>query len=657
MRVLLILVILWPAAAQEAAKTEAPAPVVPVPAASGESSLSGSIDVGYRWRTDVAGSLNSYRSVVDLGSGPKLLGAEFTLLDPARRLFDRLEVRGYDWGDDPYATLHVNARKRRVYDFNADYRNIAYFNALPSFADPLLDRGVILNERSFDIRRRMSSFAIDFLPGTWLVPYLAFDRGSGSGNGITTFVADANEYPLQQLTRDSTNNYRGGIHVELRRLHVTLEQGGTTFRDDQQVFSSPGAPNPGNNNSPVFGQSLSLTSLQQSYGIRGASVYTKGLFTASPVSWADLYGQFLFSQPNNDVHYQQFDSGNLILLSQALSYTGQQYLLSSEANLPHTSGSFGVEVRPFRRLRIVESWLTDRLHNSASSAAGQVFTPASVAPPQPSPQSARLVSNYNQEQVDLFLDLSRKLTLRGGYRYVWGDAGLLVLPVLGLLTPDSGELRRHIGIGGFSFRPSQKIVLSGDVEAASSDRTYFRTSLNDYQRMHVKARYQALGSLSLSADFSLLNNQNPATGVHYDYLARQSSISFLWAPRGGKRFNLQGDYTRSTLRSDISYLSPQNLQTARSFYRDNAHVGSAILDIALPGYRKLAPKLSLGGSLLVSSGSRPTRYYQPLGKLSVPLSAHVAWVSDWRYYGFGEAFYAYEGFRTHLITTGLRLTK
>src|SRR5207245_1604704 len=139
-----------------------------------------------------------------------------------------------------------------------------------------------------------------------------------------------------------------------------------------------------------------------------------------------------------------------------------------------------------------------------------------------------------------------------------------------------------------------------------SDRTYFRTSLNDYQRMHARARYQALGSLSLSADFSLLKNQNPETGIRYDYLARQSSVSFFWAPQGGKRFTLQGDYTRATVRSDISYLVPQELRAARSFYRDNAHLSSAILEMALPGHRKLAPKLSLGGSLLISSGSRPT---------------------------------------------------
>jgi len=647
-----MLVLLFPLAGQ----TPPPSAPEQKPTSS-EPSFTGSVDVGYRWRTDVAGSFNTYRSVVDLGAGPKMLGAEFTILDPGKRFFDRVEVRAYNWGDDPYTTLRVNARKQRLYDFTADYRNMAYFNALPSFADPLPARGVVLNERSFDIRRRMSSFNLEFLPGNWLIPYLAFDRNAGSGDGITTFVVDANEYPLPDKIRENTNNYRGGIRLELRRFHATLEQGGTTFKDDQQVFSSSTARNPGNNSSPLFGQSLFLTSLQQAYGIRGRSVYSKGLLTASPVSWADIYGQFLYSQPKNEVTYQQFDTGNLVVLSQALLYTGQQYLLSAEANLPQTSGSFGVEVRPFRRLRMVESWLTDRLHDAGSSRSSQVLTPVSAAQPQSPPERTRLVSNYNQEQVDLFLDLSRKLTLRGGYRYVWGDASTLVLPVAGLLMPDSGEFRRTVGIGGFAFRPNQKIVVSGDVEAASGDHTYFRTSLNDYQKMHARARYQALQALSVSADFSLLNNQNPASSVQYDYLARQSSVSFFWAPQGGKRFSLQGDYTRSTVRSDISYLVPQELRAVRSFYRDNAHLGSAILEMALPGYRKLAPKLSLGGSLLISSGSRPTRYYQPLGKLLVPISVHVAWVSDWRYCGFGEAFYGYESFRTHLISTGLRLTK
>ena len=35
----------------------------------------------------------------------------------------------------------------------------------------------------------------------------------------------------------------------------------------------------------------------------------------------------------------------------------------------------------------------------------------------------------------------------------------------------------------------------------------------------------------------------------------------------------------------------------------------------------------------------------------------MSWFSEWRYYGYGEAFLLYEGFRTNLVTTGVRFTR
>uniref|UniRef100_UPI0015D779F7 hypothetical protein n=1 Tax=Nevskia soli TaxID=418856 RepID=UPI0015D779F7 len=61
-------------------------PAVPAAApAPAEDWLTGSIDLGYRWQTGVGGSFDTYRSIVDLGSGPKLVGADFTITDPKHR--------------------------------------------------------------------------------------------------------------------------------------------------------------------------------------------------------------------------------------------------------------------------------------------------------------------------------------------------------------------------------------------------------------------------------------------------------------------------------------------------------------------------------------------------------------------------------------------
>ena len=59
----------------------------PAPAAD-ELSMTGSVDVGYRWISGVGGNFDVYRSVVNLAEGPKLLGATH-LFDRCRRVSER----------------------------------------------------------------------------------------------------------------------------------------------------------------------------------------------------------------------------------------------------------------------------------------------------------------------------------------------------------------------------------------------------------------------------------------------------------------------------------------------------------------------------------------------------------------------------------------
>jgi hypothetical protein len=659
--------------------TPAPAPSVtaaaaspaPSPVPSAESWFSGYIDIGYTWRSDVGGSFDAYRSIVNLGSGPKLIGADFTILDPKHRLFDEIRVRASGWGDDPYELFHLDAKKSKVYEFSADYRDIAYFDFLPSYADPLLARGVTLNEQSFDTRRHFGSYRLDLLPGNWIIPYLAYDRDSGSGAGVTTFVTDANTFPVPNTLSDVTNLYRGGVRIERRRFHVTLEEGGTTFADNQNVFQSPsqtpGSANFGNVLTPAFGgQTTDLTSLLANYGVRGSSIYSKGLVTASVTSWLDFYGQFLYSDPDTKVHYQQADTGNLLLQSQLLFYTSQQYLVSAAAKLPHTTGSFGTDIHPGRRLRITQSWLTDRLHNSGSAMSTNTLAGSSISEQMTALLASSLVTNYNQADVIVFYNVTSKLVVHGGYRYVWGDASDAVLPAEGLVSSDEARLRRNVGLGGLTFRASQKLSLKAEAKVGSSGGAYFRTSLYDYQKVRAQARYQALKTLNFAADFTALLNHNPTPGVNYAFRDQQESLSMFWSPGKvpGKILDLEGSYTRATVYSDIGFLDPGSLQPELSFYRDDAHIVTALVNIKLARGAKqkaahgetTAARITAGGSLFISSGSQPTSYYQPLVKLLLPVGKKLSWFAEWRYYGYGEMFSLYEGFRANLMTTGLRFT-
>ena len=54
--------------------------------------MTGYIDLGYRWQTGVGGSLDTYRSIVNLGAGPKVLGADFSLTTGVRPAWIALTI-------------------------------------------------------------------------------------------------------------------------------------------------------------------------------------------------------------------------------------------------------------------------------------------------------------------------------------------------------------------------------------------------------------------------------------------------------------------------------------------------------------------------------------------------------------------------------------
>ena len=630
------------APAQDAPKAESPAPPT-------EDWLTGSIDFGYRWLTDVRGNFSEYRSVVNLGEGPKLFGLDLTFTDPKKRFFDRLDVRAYGWGGDPYTTAHLDVRKQGIYDLTFDYRNIVYFNATPSFANPLAPAG--FDEQSFDEHRRNYSLSLDLFPGKRIIPYLVVERNSGYGHDIETWVQQQNnEFPVAGLLRDSTMNYRGGVRFEFNRWHVTLEQGGTTFKDDDQAYFR--GVNLGDNPAPVLGQPVVLDALAQAYGVRGKGPYTRAMVTAAPASWIKLYGQFLYSEPRSTVSFNDLAYGNFLLQSSLLFYSGQTSTGVGAAVQPHVTGTGGFELQPFKRLRIMESVTVDRSHDAVSPLIMMTLLPSTTSV---SSLNYSQVINYTQQQTDVMYDLTNKLTLRGGYRLLRGDSTILPGELTQPQSLLSGSLDRNIALAGASYRPTGKLSINLDYEGSSSDHVYFRTDLNDYHKARARARYQFSPNLSAQVNFRVLNNQNPATQIQYSFQSRDNAVSLFWTPGGGKRISFTAEYDRSTLHSSIDYLLPPFYTPSVSLYRDNAHTATSAMDVALPGIA--GAKLEVGGSLFISSGNRASQYYQPLARLSIPVVKHLQWNTEWRYYGYEEQFYLYEGFRTHLFQTGLRYSR
>ncbi len=653
---------------QEAAPAAAPAATpepAPPPTAPGSTWLTGTLDAGYRFTTGVAGDFNTYRSVVNLGRGPKLFGANFTIQPAKNKWVDRIDISANSWGGDPYNTARVDARKEGLYEFTFDYRNIAYFNFLPSFANPGSVNNALpfLDQYGFDITRRTSDFRLDLFPGHHIVPYLAFTRNGGRGDGTINYILQSDEYTVPTNYSDYTNEYRAGVRFEFNRWHLTLEQGGYTSQNNQSLHDA--GPNQGNVLTPFLGQQLYLTAGAEFYAVRGDGLFSRALFTANPVSWVDISAQFLYSQPHMTANFGQSNVGNFIDLAIPAFFGSESSVIDALAKQPHPAGSASIELKPFHgRLRILESWMTDRLHDAGSALLTDqlLLTKQGATPGTPLTLTAldmeRFVATYNQQETDVLFDITPMITLRGGYRYVWGEAiAPASITVEGSTGADSenGKLRRSVGIGGLSFRSKAKFRGTIDFEASPGDRSYFRTSLNDYQRARIMGRYTPVAGLEFTARFSVLNNTNPDPAIKYSLLSRDNTLAVSWTPEKWKGFSLNGEYTRSTINSDITYLVPNTFTGAISDYRENAHTATLLAD--LPSFHgAFAPKISFGGSLFQSAGSRPARYYQPLARVAFPLGEHLQFYSEWRWYSLNQPFYLYEGFRTHQFVTAIRWT-
>ena len=523
----------------------------PVP--STEPILTGWIDLGYVWNTGVGGSYDTYRSIIDVHSGPKLLGTDFTLADPKHRWFDTIQVRATTWGAEPSSSVHVEAKKSGLYDFNADYRDFAYYQ-FPAFlrrspAQPRHRFGRTIFRYPAQDRRAVSRHP------AWPLVDALFRMGSRFQLRNRRLGLCHRRKPVpgsQHPARFHRLCIAAGVRIEKPHFHLTLEEGGTAFKSDQSLYQNPGSTNFGNfSASPIFGQTLDLTSLLAAYGIGGSSAYSKALLTASPTAGSISTASSSSASPTPTSTISRPTRAIFICKARSCFIRANR---SWPPRLPSSRTpprSLGAEIRPLKRVRIVESWMTDRLHDAGSAASTDTLLVAGSSLALIRCWLPRWSSNYSQESLDVFFDASSKLTLRGGYRYVWGDAATLSCLPPDLRVPirsSSGKTSEWARPLTGPARRSRSLAKSRAHRRAGFTSAPACTTIRRCARKFTISRSQ---SLSVSADFTLLNNQQSAGRDQLRLLFAPGVAVVLLGAEGQQDFRHPGHLF--ALRSEVQH--------------------------------------------------------------------------------------------------------
>ena len=571
------------------------------------------LDLRNRFVTGDRGSV--YRSVVNLGEGLRVFAGGLHYEGK-----DSVDASVNDWGGDPNSQASIRIRREKVYEALFQYRTMAYFNNMPSYANPLFGQGALASQRSLDVRRQQMDLAVKWKPKARVSPFFGILRTSGDGQGVTPFVGSGDEFPVYTSFGDALTTVHGGVQLTGRSWSASLEQGHTAYRDRQELRSSG---NPGNRL-----DNLALDRLQENYEGTGNGLYTMVSFQAQPYSRLGFTGHYIFSRPLLDVTHSLRAEGRFIEPS-----TREPFLSLVEQNMtgakqPHNSGSWSTEFRPHSKLRVRNSWFSDSFTISGSS---------------PLAASTRVGMRYDQMETEVSADIASVL-LRAGHRYVHGRADLPPADLVFIRSPTQSRMNRHIALAGGSWRLwKSRGRLSADFEGSPGGETYFRTGLQNYRKLSIRGRFKVTNSLGLTLIRSTLTNTN--TGI--DFSNRRAAATMDWTPRQARQISLSGTYSYESLRSNSTFVDPTFFLTALSEYRDRGHHGSGFAAMRIS--RDIL--LQAGGALSSSKGTRRTRYYAPHARIVAPVAPRISIVAEWRWYGYRSL----DAFRAHTLSAGLQL--
>ncbi len=324
--------------------------------------------------------------------------------------------------------------------------------------------------------------------------------------------------------------------------------------------------------------------------------------------------------------------------------------IGAAAAQPHMTGNAGFELRPHHRVRVIES-----IHDRPAAHGGAVDSITGTPPPQQTVGIDRLNMNYNQNIVEVLFDVTKRLTLRGGDKYMWGDS-LVRAPELAsdLRLYDTGNLSINAALAGFTYRITSKFSLYGDAEIARGSSVYFATSLRNYNRATIRGTYNLRESLQFTFNYVYFNNDNPSAEHDFQFEGQTGTIGVQWSPRKSKYFRIVGEYARVNYWTNTTYYVPQTLQLATSAYNEVGNSANALVDVRFWNSAR-APRLAFGGALWYSSGTRSSQYYQPMARFTAPIVRHVDVNAEWRWYSLAEPQFAYEDFHQNQALVSIRL--
>lgn len=610
-----------------------------LPAAAQSTSFD--VEVGYQ-EVDVQGNEGMYRTQINQSDGVVLNNLSVNFVDGSGNagFADRLRIDASGFGGAPAGRFRLDMGLGNAYRLSLFYQEMESYSALPAYANPLLDDGVVPGQHTWDRDRDVFDLRLELLPGGTVTPIIGYRWNRYEGPGLTTYSVGEDEFRVSSDLEETEQELYLGLAFATTYIQGTILQGWREFDGEIRDSLAPGE-GIGNDPGVTLGQSIELDSFDRTTTTDVETPVTTVHLTGRLAETARLTASYVTADADGDVRMSELLSGSLASFQISRFFAGLDQSVESRTENPYWRGELrldwdishkvGMRLGYEARQRELEGWtMISSLYSDTLNFGG--FDPRDISTLVEAETGYEREDDIATVRFD-FRDLGA-FSLWAEYAVdnqdldVAADVAQIVLP-----GGQEGEFDREIssynvggsvGIGGF------KLLL--DVVGQDADDIVMRTDFNDRMRLRGRIDWAIGRILRVLLTAESIESDNDASGVGYQAETDRWAVDLTLTPTDS--FTLRAAYDAYSTDTEIPIRVPQSFEIVPSIYAEDAE----LLEGGLM-WKVWVLTLDAAYSTFENTGSFPFQLDRAAARLAVDLSKHFAIAGEFENWDYSEAVF------------------
>jgi len=611
--------------------------VLLAPAGASGQAVPLELELGYRF-VDVNGNRDMYRSQINDREGILLHSLTFSTGTIGGSFIDSLRVDAFDLGAVPAGRFRLEAGRTGLYRVRVEYRRMEFFSALPAFANPLLDRGIIPGQHTYDRTRNLLDVDVDILPNGVLSPIVGYSLNRYEGPARTTYDVGGDEFRLASDLEDTEQEARVGFAFRAGGFSGRVVQGWRQFRETEHLKLAPGEGT-GNNIPPLLGTPVTLTDFERDSRVKVNVPVTTAYVVGRFAGRVKVSAGYVRAYVDTEASETEDLTGNFVSFQISRFFQGLTEPISSRARNEQWRGHGRVEVDLADGMDINVGYTQRHRELDGFALISSLFIDTLTFTRQDPRDLERIIeANTALERTEKIFDASfdaRSLgpvALRVGYEQT--DQNVRV-------TPDPEEIVVPGGQGGdfdrriHSWNASANFTKSGvtlgaDYRRDRADDAIVRVDYIDRDRYRVRAGWSLGDRIRLSANGEQVDVSNDKPGIGFDGRIRQYGGDLEVLPV--KPLTLRLSASRFEATSTIPIRQPQDFSIITSRHRERGTWLEGGASLNLTRFR-----LEGAGGRLENEGTFPFTINRARARAEFDWNSRLTSVVDWNGDKYSEA--------------------